>query len=73
MSMKKTDIGVGLYLLAAIVFMIISIPAGLLDVLLTLNFFIALVILFNSFFSKEPLDMSAYPTILLLSTIFSQF
>ncbi len=68
--MKKTDLGVGIYLLAAIVFMIISIPSGLLDVLLTLNFFVALVILFNSFFSKEPLDMSAYPTILLLSTIF---
>ncbi|MBQ3545077.1 MAG: flagellar biosynthesis protein FlhA [Lachnospiraceae bacterium] len=68
--MKKTDIGVALYLLAAIVFMIISVPAGMLDVLLALNFFVSMVILFNAFFSKEPLDMSAFPTILLITTIF---
>lgn len=68
--MKKADLGVGLYLLAAIVFMIISVPAGLLDVLLAINFMVSLVVLFNAFFSKEPLDMSAFPTILLLTTIF---
>lgn len=68
--MKKSDIGIGLYLLSAIVFMIISVPAGLLDVLLALNIFTALVIMFNAFFSKEPLDMSAFPTILLMTTVF---
>lgn len=68
--MKKTDIGIGLYLLAAIVFMIISVPSGLLDILLALNIFTGLVILFNSFFSKEPLEMSSFPSILLLTTIF---
>lgn len=68
--MKKADLGVGLYLLAAIVFMILSVPAGLLDVLLAINILVALIVLFNAFFSKEPLDMSAFPTILLLTTIF---
>ena len=68
--MKKADLGVALYLMAAIVFMIISIPSGLLDVLLAINIFVSMVVLFNSFFSKEPLDMSAFPTILLLTTIF---
>lgn len=68
--MKKTDLGVGLYLLAAIVFMIISIPPGMLDVLLAVNILVAMVVLFNSFFAKEPLDMSSFPTILLLTTIF---
>src|SRR5574344_2744374 len=68
--MKITDIGIGLYLLAAIVFMIISVPSGLLDILLALNIFTGLVILFNSFFSKEPLEMSSFPSILLLTTIF---
>ncbi len=68
--MKKTDLGVGLYLLAAIVFMIISIPSDLLDVLLAVNMFVSMVILFNSFFAKEPLDMSSFPTILLLTTVF---
>ena len=68
--MKKTDLAVGLYLLAAIVFMIISMPSSMLDVLLAVNILVAMVVLFNSFFAKEPLDMSAFPTILLLTTIF---
>ena len=48
--MKRSDLGIGLYLLAAIVLMIISVPSSLLDVLLALNIFTALVVLFNSFF-----------------------
>ena len=68
--MKRTDLVVGLYLLSAIVFMIISVPSSLLDVLLSLNIFTALVILFNAFFSKEALDMSSFPTVLLMTTVF---
>lgn len=68
--MKKTDLFIGLYLLAAIVFMIVSVPSGLLDVLLAFNMFVALVVLFNALFSKESMDMSSFPTILLLTTLF---
>ena len=50
--MKKTDLFVGLYILAAIVFLIISVPSGLLDVLLAFNMAVALVILFMALFSK---------------------
>ncbi|MFG6327386.1 MAG: flagellar biosynthesis protein FlhA [Lachnospiraceae bacterium] len=68
--MKKTDIGLGLYIMAAIVFLIIRLPSGLLDVFMALNIAIALVVLFNSIFSKEALDMSSFPTLLLFTTIF---
>ena len=68
--MKKSDLFVGLYILAAIVFLIISVPSALLDVLLAFNIAVALVILFMALFSKEPLDMQAFPTILLFTTIF---
>lgn len=68
--LKKADLGVGLYLLSSIVFLIISIPAGLLDVLLAFSISIALVIMFNAMFSKESLDMSSFPTIILLTTVF---
>ncbi|HBI73534.1 MAG TPA: flagellar biosynthesis protein FlhA [Lachnospiraceae bacterium] len=68
--MKKSDIAVGLYLLAAIVFLIIPMPSIVLDVLLALNISISLVILFNAMFTKDVLGMSAFPTILLLTTIF---
>ena len=42
--LKKADIGVGLYLLAAVVFFIVPIPSVLLDVMLAFNISIALII-----------------------------
>ncbi len=68
--MKKADIFIGLYLLAAIVFLIIPIPSWLLDFLLALNISLSLVIMFNCLFSQEALDMSSFPTLLLFTTIF---
>ncbi len=68
--MKRNDMIVGLFLLSAIVFLIIPMPSILLDVLLALNISIAMVVLFNAMFSKEVLNMSAFPTILLFTTIF---
>ena len=68
--MKKTDFGVGLYILAALIFLIVPMPAFLLDILLALNIAVAMVVLFNALFSKEVLNMSAFPTILLFTTIF---
>lgn len=68
--MKKTDIGVGMYLLAAVIFFIIPIPSFLLDIMLAINISVALIILFNVLFVKEVLDMSFFPTLLLFTTIF---
>lgn len=68
--MKKTDIALGLYMLSAIIFLIIPLPATILDIMLALNISVALIILFNSLFAKEALDMSSFPTILLFTTIF---
>ncbi len=68
--MKKADLGVTAYLVAAFVMMIIPIPNTLLDVLLACNIAVAFAILFTAMFSKEVLDMSFFPTILLFTTIF---
>ncbi len=68
--MKKTDIGLGLYILAAIVFLIIPLPSIILDICLAFNMAVALVVLFNAVFSKEAMDMSSFPTLLLLTTLF---
>ena len=67
---NKTDIGVGLYLLFAVIFFIIPIPSFVLDLMLAVNLSIALIILFNVLFVKEVLDMSFFPTLLLFTTIF---
>ncbi len=70
MKMKIADIGVGLYLLAAIIFLIIPLPSWMLDIMLAFNISMALVILFTCLFVKEVLDMSFFPTMLLFTTIF---
>ena len=68
--MKKSDLAVGVYLIAAIVFLIVPIPSFLLDVLIAFNIAVALIILMNALFSLEVLDMSTFPTILLFTTVF---
>ena len=72
--MKKLKFNIsiflGIYLLLAVIFMIIPMPSVLLDILITFNLSIALIILFNCIFAKETLAMSSFPTILLFTTIF---
>lgn len=68
--MKKTDLTLGMYLMTAIIFLIIPMPAFLLDILLALNISISMIILLNALFSKEALNMSSFPSILLFTTIF---
>lgn len=70
MKIKKNDLFIGIYLLAAVVFFIISIPSWLLDFLLALNIAISLIILFNALYAKEVLDMASFPTMILFTTIF---
>lgn len=70
MIKRGADVGVALYLMAAIIFFIVPIPSFLLDVLLIFNISVALVILFNCLFVQEVLDMSFFPTLLLFTTIF---
>ena len=69
-KLKTADLGVALYILAAFVMLIVPISSTLLDVFLAFNMSIAFLILFVCMFSKEVLDMSYYPTLLLFTTIF---
>ena len=70
MKFKKTDLFVGVYLLAAIIFLFIPMPSLLLDIMLAINISVALIILFTSLYAKDVLDMQAFPTMLLFTTIF---
>ena len=68
--MAKSDIALGAFILIPILFLIIPVPLFLLDILFGLNIALSMIILFNALFSKEPLDMSSFPTLLLLTTLF---
>lgn len=69
-QVKKSDLGLGLYVLAAVIFLLIPIPSQLLDVMLAVNISVALIVMFNAMFAKEALDMASFPTLLLFTTIF---
>ncbi len=68
--MKRADVGVAIYILTAFIMFIITIPSWLLDILLAINISLAFTILFTTMFTKEVLDMSYFPTMLLFTTIF---
>lgn len=68
--MRRNDLFLGIYLLAAVIFFIIPMPAQLLDVLILFNISMSLIIVFNCLFTKETLNMSGFPTLLLFTTIF---
>ena len=69
-NLKKADLGVAAYVLAAFIMFIVPIPSWLLDILLAINISVAFVIMFTCMFTKEVLEMSYFPTILLFTTIF---
>ena len=68
--MKKNDMFLGFYLLAAVIFFIIPLKSWMLDILILFNISMALIIVFNCLFAKETLSMSGFPTLLLFTTIF---
>jgi flagellar biosynthesis protein FlhA len=53
-----------------LVFMVIPLPTIVLDLLLSFNITVALVILLASMYITQPLELSAFPSILLLVTLF---
>ena len=68
--MRREDMVLGAFILVPILCLIIPVPLFLLDLLFAFNIALSMIILFNALFSKEPLDMSAFPTLLLLTTLF---
>ena len=68
--LKRTDAIVAIYILTAFVMLIIPLPSFLLDVFMAFNIAVSFAILFACMFSKEVLDMSYFPSILLFTTIF---
>ncbi|MCK5484918.1 MAG: FHIPEP family type III secretion protein, partial [Desulfobacterales bacterium] len=53
-----------------LVFMVMPLPPMLLDLLLSFNITFSLVIILASMYVQRPLELSAFPSILLLATLF---
>ncbi|MCB0344659.1 MAG: flagellar biosynthesis protein FlhA [Bdellovibrionales bacterium] len=57
-------------LISIVIIMVIPIPSTLLDILLSFNITLSLVVLFVSLYMNRPLDFSSYPSLLLMTTLF---
>ncbi len=68
--LKNNDIVLAIGLVVIVCMMVIPLPAPLLDILLTINISLAVVILLVCLYTQEPLDYSSFPTVLLIATLF---
>ncbi len=68
--MKRSDLAVMAGVIGIIVMMVIPMNKSLLDVLLIINIFVSMTILLVSMSTKEPLDFSIFPSILLITTLY---
>ncbi|MCL1884551.1 MAG: flagellar biosynthesis protein FlhA [Defluviitaleaceae bacterium] len=68
--MKKKEMIIGVFIVAMVLAIIVPLPTGLIDFLLMVVMMLALVIVLNALYAKEALEMSMFPTILLITTLF---
>ncbi|MBQ7559176.1 MAG: flagellar biosynthesis protein FlhA [Synergistaceae bacterium] len=65
-----SDIGVALLMVLIIIMMVVPLPTWLIDILLAMNITLGVVTLLVTFYVKRALDLSIFPTLLLISTLF---
>ncbi|WP_160670741.1 flagellar biosynthesis protein FlhA [Clostridium sp. C8-1-8] len=71
LSLKKNlDVLVALGVIGIILMIIIPFPAGMLDVLIALNITLSVVIALITMFTTNVLQLSVFPTLLLVTTLF---
>ncbi len=68
--MKLSDISVVILMIGIIMLMIIPVPLGFLDLFLSMNIGLAMLIMLISMFVSEPLEFAVFPSILLITTLF---
>ena len=68
-NVQRSGLGTPLLLLVILAMMVVPLPTFLLDVLFTFNISLSLVVLMAVVYSKRPLELSAFPTVLLIATL----
>lgn len=68
--MKFGDIVVAIAIIAIVIIIIIPVPKGALDILLSINISLSLLLLLISMYTEDVLQISIFPSLLLISTLF---
>jgi len=67
---RNSDISLAIAVVCILGFMVLPLPPFLLDLLLTFSITFALIILLVAMYIQRPLELSSFPSILLLTTLF---
>ena len=67
---QKSDIFVAAGVVVVVFMMIVPLPTVLLDVLMAFNLLLSLLVILIVLYTKQALDFSIFPTLLLVSTVF---
>ncbi len=67
---RSPDVFMAVAVIAILLIMIVPLPAMLMDLLLSFNITISLIILLVGMYIKTPLELSSFPSILLITTLF---
>src|SRR5215217_2721506 len=66
----RGEVGLAVGIVGIVVLLILPIPPFLLDILLTLSIGSSILILMTSLLIKKPLEFTAFPTVLLVATLY---
>lgn len=66
----RQDVVLAVILMVAVFMMILPLPTILVDLLIAINLGMSLLLLMTSIYVRDPLDMSALPSLLLITTLF---
>lgn len=68
--MKYKSILISIWAVVIVLVILVPMPTVLMDLLLVINLTISMLILLNAIYAKDALTMSAFPTLLLFTTLF---
>ena len=66
----QKDLSVVLFVMAILAIIIVPLPSAILDVLLTVSMSIAVLVLLISLYVPKPTDLTTFPTLILIITLF---
>jgi len=67
---RYSDVLIAVAIVTIVIMMIIPLPTIILDVLICLNITIALLVVMSAIYNVEALDLSVFPSLLLITTLF---
>jgi len=65
-----TELFLGIFVLGLVVILIIELPTPLIDLFITINIAIGIVLIAVSLYVQRPLDLAAFPSVILIGTLF---